>query len=67
MTSTKPLTLRERHQFIEEVLFEKEQEQISKELMLNYVAEEIAALPKFYTLYLFKYRLKRIIKSIFKN
>lgn len=67
MTSTKPLTLRERHQFIEDVLFEKEQEQISKELMLNYVAEEIAALPKFYTLYLFKCKLRRIIKSIFKN
>ena len=67
MTIKKPLTLSERHQYFQDVLFEKEDEQIRKELMLNYVAEELAALPKFYTLYLFKIRLKRIIKSIFKN
>lgn len=67
MTIKKSLTLSERHQYFQDVLFEKEDKQIRKELMLNYVAEEIAALPKFYTLYLFKCKLRRIIKSIFKN
>ena len=67
MTSKKLLTLSQRHQYFQEVLFKKEDEQIRKELMLNYVAEEIADLPKFFYLHLYMTRLKRIVTGIFKN